>query len=257
MTPLEHQAITFALEQAVHKVQRSGLPPTLVDVIDALRHPDARYRDLVGDDGRSVAAALSRCVRGDLEGMFDGQSTVKLAAEAPMTVINTQPLESSPQEAKRITAACTSSWVEALVTNRDSGKRWLIYEESWDLMSDIGSLERMVSQEKLAREYGIANMYIFHKSDDLKFSGDQGTRASALAESLFSDAEIRVSYRQQVDQREAAQKRFGLTHAEMNRISKLPKGVGLWKVGQRSYEVRNIWTPAETPIFSTDQQMVD
>lgn len=252
LEPEEHTAIVRALDSTVE----SGRPVTLPTVVHFLRHPDEDVSREVGSHGERIYHALSRCLDGDLAGMFDGESTERFDEKLPIMVIDTRALKGASQEARKITNACTAAWVEAAVTNRDSGQRILVYEEGWDSMSDPYSLARMVEQWKLARDYGIANLLILHKIADTDMAGDAGSATHAMARSLLTDAEIRIAYRQKPDALPATQEALGLTDSETARIRRLPKGQGLWKIADKySYVVNNVITEAEKPIFDTDSRM--
>ncbi|MDD0856640.1 hypothetical protein NHF46_00260 [Arthrobacter alpinus] len=49
---------------------------------------------------------------------------------------------------------------------------------------------------------------------------------------------------------------LGLTEAECEHVENLPKGVGLWKVGNRSFIVANEVTTDELAVFGTDERML-
>ncbi|MDN5654906.1 MAG: conjugal transfer protein TraC, partial [Kocuria sp.] len=59
-----------------------------------------------------------------------------------------------------------------MVSNSDSGKRIVVYEEGWDSVTNRADLERMVENWKLARDYGIFNVLLMHKVTDLDMAGD-------------------------------------------------------------------------------------
>lgn len=75
--------------------------------------------------------------------------------------------------------------------------------------------------------------------------------SSALAQGLLTDAEIRVVYRQEADVLEATKEALGLTNREIDEVSSLPKGMGLWKLGKRPFLVSNILTQQELEVFET------
>lgn len=253
--PEEDTALTFALDLAVADAAYRGHTVTIGHVVQLLKNPGQEAYAEVGDAGRRLYHALRRMLTGDLAGMFDGESTESFDATLPMMVIDTSALKSASAEARKITNACTAAWVEAAVTNPDNGQRILIYEEGWDSMSDPYSLARMVEQWKLARDYGICNLLIMHKVADTDMAGDAGSQTQAMARSLLTDAEIAIIYRQKPDALDATEKAFGLTDTERNEVRKLPKGHGLWKVGDKSFIVQNIMTEAEAPVFNTDSRM--
>lgn len=252
LEPEEHTALVRSVDAAV----AGDGPVTLPEVVHHLRNPTPAVAAEVGENGQRLYHALSRCLDGDLAGMFDGESTERFDSELPIMVIDTRALKGASVQARKITNACTAAWVEAAVTSPDAGQRILVYEEGWDSMSDPYSLARMVEQWKLAREYGIANLLIMHKVADSDMAGDAGSQTQAMAKSLLTDAEIRIVYRQKPDALAATQEAFGLTDAETKKVRSLPKGHGLWKIADKfSYIVNNIMTEAEIPVFNTDERM--
>lgn len=252
LEPEEHTALAQALDATV----ASDKPVTLPTISYFLRNPVTETGREVLDQAKTMDHALSRCLTGDLAGMFDGESTEKFDAAKPIMVIDTKALKGASPEARKITNACTGAWVEAAVTNPDSGRRIIVYEEGWDSITDVYSLGRMVEQWKLARDYGITNLLILHKIADTEMAGDKGSAMHAMAQSLLTDAEIRIAYRQKPDALKATKEALGLTDSEIARIRRLPKGQGLWKIADKfSFVVKNVITPVEQPIFDTDSKM--
>lgn len=230
--------------------------PTIPDVIRELYAPPADIEDVTGGAGRKVANQLRQLVDGDLGGLFDGRSTVTMDESLPMIVFNTRPLRNLPVEARKIASQCVSSWAESVFTNRDSGQRICVYEEGWETMDDESALERMVAQQKLARDYGLFNILILHKLKDLYRAGDVGSRARELAESLLADTDIRVIHRQKSDQLRATMELLKLTGSEVEEVSRAPKGHALWKVGSLEGRiVRTVRTDLEGQLFDTDHAM--
>ena len=253
----EHTAIDAALTCAVH---RTGLSPTVPDVITALADPDpeAAAADGVSSaqratDGRDLAHGLRRLVKGDLAGLFDGPSTVVLDDQAPMVVLDLSRL-GSHDDALAIAMTCTSAWLEGSLA-ASQGQRWIIYDEAWRLLHSLPLLRRMQAQWKLSRAHGIANLLILHRLSDLDAVGAAGSEARALAEGLLADCSTRVIYRQETDQLTAASAALGLTSTERDLLPALPRGTGLWKIPNRSYVVHHRLHPEEATVFDTDAAM--
>lgn len=236
--------------------ESAAAAPTIPDVITALRHPSAETEEFTAGAGRGVANTLTELVEGDLKGLFDGRSTLLFDESLPMLVFNTRPLRSLSPQARKIASHCVSSWAESVFTNRDAGQRVAVYEEGWENLDDVASLERMVAQWKLARDYGLFNILILHKLSDLNRAGDEGTRARVLAESLLADTDTRVVHRQKSDQLKATGELLKLTTSEREEISRAPKGHALWKVGElEGRMVKTVRTKLEGELFDTDHAM--
>ncbi|MFC4372457.1 conjugal transfer protein TraC, partial [Citricoccus nitrophenolicus] len=199
---------------------------------------------------------LHRMTSGDLAGMFDGETTAHFAADAPATSIDTSALQGASPEAARVVNACSGAWTEAMVTTSDGGQRIVVYEEGWDNISSEADLQRMVESWKLARAYGIFNVLILHKVSDLNMAGDVGSRMAAMAKSLLADADVKVIYRQDRSTLKLTADELDLSDRERSLLKHLGKGVGLWRLGGSSFEVKNDLTRVELSLFNTDERLV-
>ncbi|MCC9053508.1 ATP-binding protein [Microbacterium sp. F2E] len=251
LSPLEHTAIDLALRDAV----RSAPVPILPMVVDRILSPnpaddpDGR----LAEDGRLAGHALRRLVAGDLQGLFDGPSTVRFDPSLPMVSLDlSRVAENSTLISVLMT--CSSAWMESALSDPDGGQRWVIYDEAWRLMQYPALLRRMDAQWRLARHFGIANMLIFHKLTDLDNVGDQGSAMRALASSLLANAETRIIYRQEPDQLGATATALGLTGTEQKLLPGLGTGQGLWRIKERSFICQHQLHPAEYSLFDTSQR---
>lgn len=251
MLPVEHTALFRALDASSKRLET----PTITSIIYDLRNPSEDVKRELGDHHSDLIHALGRMCEGDLAGMFDQESTVAFDPDSPMVVIDTSALQGASPDARKIANLCTSAWIEAAITNPDLGQWLVVYEEGWDTMSDPALLARMVTQWKIAREYGLVNLLIMHKIADLDMAGDEGSATRAMAKSLLADAEIRIVYRQEFGSLPETVRALGLTDAEAEQVKELPRGVGLWKVGGRAFVVRNLVTKAEASVFDTSSRM--
>jgi hypothetical protein len=248
LTPLEHTAVDLALDRTV----RGADVPVLPMVVDRLLAPD-RDDDHDGrltEDGRVVGHALRRLVAGDLAGLFDGPSTVSFDPSLPMISLD---LSRVTENATLISVlmTCASAWMESALMDPAGGQRWVVYDEAWRLMSHPALLRRMDAHWRLGRQYGIANILIFHKLSDLDNVGDQGSAMRALASSLLANAETRIVYRQESDQLGPTSAALGLTGTEQSLIPTLGTGQGLWRIKHRSFVVQHQMHPAELNLFET------
>ncbi|MTV25160.1 ATP-binding protein [Nitriliruptoraceae bacterium ZYF776] len=253
LTPTEHTAIDLALQAAVADAD----VPVLPMVVDRILEPDpAADRDgRLVEDGRTVGHALRRLVAGDLAGLFDGPSTVRFDPTLPMLSLD---LSRVAENATLISVlmTCASAWMESALLDPAGGRRWVVYDEAWRLMSHPALLRRMDAQWRLARHYGIANLLIFHKLSDLDTVGDRGSAMHALASSLLANAETRIIYRQETDQLGATGQTLGLTGTEQRLLPGLGTGQGLWKITDRSFVVQHQLHPDELTMFDTTARMV-
>ncbi|MGO1665237.1 ATP-binding protein [Micrococcaceae sp. AOP34-BR2-30] len=253
LTPLEHTAIDVALTAVV----AGNDVPILPMVVDLILTPDPADNEdgRLAEDGRMVGHALRRLVAGDLQGLFDGPSTVQFDPSLPMISLDlSRVAENSTLISVLMT--CSSAWMESALMDPNGGQRWVIYDEAWRLMSHPALLKRMDAQWRLARHYGIANMLIFHKLTDLDNVGDHGSAMRALASSLLANAETRIIYRQESDQLGVTAQTLGLTGTEQKLLPGLGTGQGLWRIKDRSFVIQHQLHPAELDAFDTTTRMI-
>ena len=252
LSPLEHTAIDVALTAAVH----AHTVPVLPHIVDRMLAPagSGREQRQTVEDGRHAGHALRRLVAGDLQGLFDGPSTVRFDPSLPMVSLDlSRVAENSALVSVLMT--CSSAWMESALLDPAGGQRWVVYDEAWRLMSHPALLRRMDAQWRLARHYGIANMLIFHKLTDLDTVGAAGSAERALAGSLLANAETRIIYRQESDQLGATGRTLGLTSTEQSLLPGLGVGQGLWRIRESSYVVQHQLHPDEAALFDTTARM--
>jgi type IV secretory pathway VirB4 component len=251
LTPLEHTAVDAALTATV----RENTVPILPHVVDRLFTPNPTGDDgRLAEDGRLVAHALRRLVAGDLQGLFDGPSTVAFDPTLPMISLDLSRVAENTALLS-VLMTCASAWMESALLDPAGGQRWMVYDEAWRLMSHPALLRRMDAQWRLARHFGLANMLIFHKLSDLDTVGDLGSANRALATSLLANAETRVIYRQESDQLGITAQTLGLTGTEQKLLPTLSTGQGLWRIKDRSFVVQHQMHPGELSLFDTTTRM--
>jgi hypothetical protein len=102
-------------------------------------------------DGRELAHALRRLVRGELPGMVDGPSTTVLDPAAAMVVLDLSGLGSN-DDALACAMTCASAWLEAALghgISATSGQRRIVYDEAWRLMRSLPLVRRTQARWKL------------------------------------------------------------------------------------------------------------
>ena len=254
MTPVESTALLAALDEAV----RTNSVPTLPQVVTAIFDPPG---DVIGssraqllEDGREVGHALSRLVGGDLGGLFDGPSTVRFDPSLPMVSLDLSRIQGSDAKIGLV-MACASSWMEAALADPSGGQRWVVYDEAWRVLKQPALLARMQSQFKLSRALGIANLMVIHRLSDLDSVGEANSQARNLALGLLADCSTKILYAQESGEDQRTGAALGLSSTEIDQLSGLTRGEGLWRIGERSFVVRHICTPGELALFDTNQRM--
>jgi len=257
LAPRERAAVDIAL---AHAESRTGGHPLIPHVVDALLRPDARMASQIAtdvaslaEDGREVALELRRLVSGDLRGMFDGPTSPGLAVDAPLVVLDLSAVYGS--SALGILMACATAWVQAALDRAGPKRRILVVDEAWAVLSNVGVARWLQACWKLSRAFGVSNMAILHRVSDLRAVGPVGSQQAQLAEGLLSDSETRVVYAQSAADAESSQTALGLTGTEADLLPRLRRGVGLWKVGGRSFLVEHRLSGYEKQLVDTDERM--
>ncbi len=253
--PVEHTALDTALTAAV----RDRATPTLPDVVTRLLDPTgddaASTVSQLREDGRAAAHALRRLVHGDLAGLVDGPSTVRVDPDRPLVSLDLSRITGSDTMLSLI-MTCASTWMEAALLDPGSGQRWIVYDEAWRILRQAALLRRMQAQWKLSRAYGIANLMIIHRLSDLDAVGDASSEARALATGLLADCSTRIVYRQETDQLGSTAALLGLTGTEKAVLTDLTTGEGLWRIAGRAFRVQHQMTETELSAFDTTARMI-
>jgi len=225
-----------------------------------LLHPNEEAANKVGSTSteiahsvRDVALELRRMCHGDLKGMFDGHTNIKVDWDGPLVVIDLSAVFSS--SALGLLMTCATAWMQSAIIRPNAGRRFIVVDEAWAVLSNVGVARWLQQTYKLSRAFGISNVAVMHRVSDLAASGAEGSEAYALARGLLSDTETRVIYGQPHSEVELAKEMLGLGDSEADLLPQLGRGNALWKVGQRSFLVEHILGEREKSIVDTDARM--
>lgn len=263
LRPRERAAADLALVQA----SASRGVPTLPHVVDALLDPAPEAaatirtdRTTLLEDGRDVALELRRLVHGDLRGMFDAPTTPGLDLSGSLVVLDLSALYNSP--ALGVLMACTTAWLQATLARQatsaapaSSGHVFVVVDEAWAVLANLGVARWLQASWKLSRAYGIANVAVLHRLSDLRAVGAAGSEQVGLATGLLADSETRVVYGQAPGEVGAACDLLSLSETEAELLPQLRRGVALWKVGRRSFLVQHVLAARERALVDTDGAM--
>ncbi len=265
LAPRERAALGAALTEATRTIDVPTVPMVvealLTPTTDAARSLRTEQRDLL-EDGRDVALELRRLVHGDLCGMFDGPTTPGLDLSAPLVVLDLSALYSSA--ALGVLMACATAWLQAALARTAAsggaapsgrGRFFLVVDEAWAILSNLGVARWLQSSWKLSRAFGVSNVAVLHRVSDLRSVGASDSEQVALAQGLLSDSETRVVYAQSPGELEAAAELLSLSETETDLLPQLRRGIALWKVGQRSFLVQHRLSATERSIVDTDAAM--
>ena len=269
LAPRERAALGVALDDTV----TASTNPTVPQVVEALLAPSAEAaralrterRELL-EDGRDVALELRRLVNGDLCGMFDGPTTPGLDLSAPLVVLDLSALYTSA--ALGVLMACATAWLQAALARtagagaaaasgsaNPAGQFFLVVDEAWAILSNLGVARWLQSSWKLSRAFGVSNVAVLHRVSDLRSVGASDSEQVALAQGLLSDSETRVVYAQSPGELDSASELLSLSDTEADLLPQLRRGIALWKVGQRSFLVQHRLSALERHIVDTDAAM--
>jgi len=241
--------------------------PALVELLfsppDHVAKELATSRHKLAKEIRTVALALRRLCNGDLRGMFDGPTTPGLRLDGKAVIVDLSGCSDST--VLGLVMTCVSAWQQAMITKlhadaerlgRPPAKVINVFDEAWRALAITGIGEWLQSAFKLSRE-GRQNIVVMHRLSDLTAAGSAGSRERELAEGLLHDASTRVIYRQVRDNVPRTSEALGLSSVEADLLPDLDDGVGLWKVGSRSFLVQHRYSSLEAPIVDTDGAMLD
>lgn len=259
LKPEERTACDLAI-QDFHYDYGDAAIPTIPDIVEWLLNPqeDAARRvstttEQIAASVREVALELRRMCHGDLKGMFDGHTNISVDWDGPLVVIDLSAVFSS--SALGLLMTCATAWMQSAIARPNAGRRFIVVDEAWAVLSNVGVARWLQQSYKLSRTYGISNVAIMHRVSDLKASGATGSEAHSLAMGLLSDTETRVVYGQPHSEVELAREMLGLNGSEAELLPQLSRGQALWKVGTRSFLVEHILGQREKLIVDTDARM--
>jgi hypothetical protein len=261
LLPRERAALGAALHSASVQVEVATVPLVVEALLAPTAHAAAELRTerhTLLEDGRDVALELRRLVHGDLCGMFDGPTTPGLDLSAPLVVLDLSALYTSA--ALGVLMACATAWLQAALARTaagpaEHGQVFLVVDEAWAILSNLGVARWLQSSWKLSRAFGVANVAVLHRVSDLRSVGASDSEQVALAQGLLADSETRVVYAQAPSELAAASSLLSLSSTEAELLPQLRRGVALWKVGQRSFLVQHRLSALERRMVDTDRAM--
>jgi hypothetical protein len=230
----------------------TGDPSLWQHRLDQLAYPV----DTFVTDSRRVRLALERLISGALGGVFDGpvESNARLDFTQPGAILDLRTIRASDQMTA-MAMTCAQSWLETELSAPDAPPRVCFYDEFALIARHLPLIRRMREQLKLARALGIANVLAFHRFSDLAASGSADSEQVRIARGLIEDSGVRVSYRQATGSLDQAREFLGTSDVETDLMRYLRQGVGLWKVGNRSFVVKHQLSRVETAMVHTDSRM--
>jgi len=276
LSPPEHLALEVGLDDATahHPV------PTLAAVVERVLHPVRHVARSMGvsaetleTEGRDVGLELRRLIRGDLAGMFDGETSPSLwrkgggaggaggagpsgpsPGDRPPAALVVDLSEVYHSEALPALMVCAAAWLHAMTGNAGV-QTLLVVDEAWAVLSDVAVGRFLRSSWKLARSKGVANVAVCHRASDLSASGATGSEEARLAEGLLADSETVVCYAQPASELVPLAGLLGCSVRDIEFLPRLGRGVALWRVAGQSYLVENLLGRHELAMVDTDGRL--
>jgi hypothetical protein len=131
----------------------------------------------------------------------------------------------------------------------------VVVDEAWAVLADLAIARWIRASAKLSRAHGVATVVVVHRLSDLLAAGDQSSEQVRLARGLLADVETRVVYGQPPSEVGTARDLLGLSDTEADLLPRLPRGVALWKIGNRSLLVEHRLGAGERRLVDTDSRM--
>ncbi|NNN21042.1 MAG: DUF87 domain-containing protein, partial [Acidimicrobiales bacterium] len=182
LRPIERAGMDISLSIAKAKAKDANLHhATLPMVLNELLDPNESFSSsLFIDQGelkkeiKEIALELRRMVSGDLRGMFDGPTSRGVTPKAKCVVIDLSNLYSS--HSLSAVMACATSWLQSEMIERErDGGLFMVIDEAWAVLEDIGVSKWLQKSFKLARSYGVSNIAVMHRFSDLLSGGESGS----------------------------------------------------------------------------------
>ena len=219
--------------------------PCLPAVVEALLSPTAAMaQDLrtsktaLALSCREAALELRRLVAGDLAGMLDAPSTVRLDPAGPGVVIDLSACYRSPAALGPVMVAAGTWLTETLA--RPGRRRVLVLDETWQVLGDPGVGRWLRSTMKLARALGVAVALLTHTLSDFESVGTAGSEAARLSSALVADTATRALLAQPDPAVGRTAEILDLGPPEAALLPRLARGRALWRVGPAAALVHHL-----------------
>lgn len=263
LTAPEFTAIDLALDVVTRQITGASTDrqaiPLLPHVLEAMTDPtdeDCRALPMTAtelrDASRDATLTLRRLTHGALGGLFDGPTTSPLDFDKPIAVLNLERVQGS-DEMIALIMTCAQAWMEAALMRQDGVQRYVVYDECWRLMRFAGLVRRLSAQQKLARQWGVANALVAHRISDLLSASPDSVE---IAKGLLAETAIRILYKQASDQIEGTQEALDLTDVAADLLPRLDPGFALWLIGSRAFYVEHVVGEMEIPIVLNGSKML-
>jgi hypothetical protein len=271
LTPAERAGLDAAVELVTAAAVGENREPTVPELVKLLLAPTAGLTDRVAGESdaevrkelRELGLALKQLVDGPMSGMFDGPTTAALNWNAPAVRLDLSQVRENlalgvlmvawmaflRQAHETRAEECKRLGIPVPKTERDN-------DEAWRPAAIPGIAETWVSEYKLSRSTGTANLLAFHKLSDISAGVADGTAAAKLLDGLFEDTGTIVMFKHKTP--EAAHEtasRLGHGSTVEQTLMSLRQDQALWQIGPRLWHVHHETTAYERSVTYTDAAM--
>lgn len=258
LTPIEDATIGWTIDTITTNWTDK---PTLHDVAHLLATPtteminrSAINAEQLINETRNARYAINKLLERDLAGMFDGQSTEHINWNGRGIVIDTSAVNNTTAQPLVMIAA--TAWLQQLFTIPESDtipRRYQVLEEIWSLLANPHVARYYQAAQKLSRTYGIANIAVAHRIEDLKAQADDGTTTAKIGAGIIADTQTQILFHLPPPQAAEAQKLLGLSNGATKQLTTLRRGEALWKIGDHLTHTYHLRSKVEEAICDTDR----
>jgi hypothetical protein len=165
------------------------------------------------------------------------------------------PLRVTNTKEQPLVMIAATGWLQQLLATPESDtvpRRHQVLEEIWALLGNPHVARYYQACQKLSRTYGVANIAVAHRLEDLTAQTDNGTAAAKIGAGLIADTQTAVLFGQPPAQAREAGEVFGLSSGATSRLATLGRGEALWKVGDTIAAIGHVLSRNERHLSDTD-----
>ncbi len=257
VSPIE----SFVLDECLSEIERRRQELDLFDIYDALmetRDLESRRFGAFAPEASHVAGQMAlelrRYLFGDLQGVIDGPKGDSSQGLSLDGFLHVDLFSALRPESMRVGVPVFLALLSKQLVH--SSDRYLIaLDEAWLALASPGCIGFFRSYWKLSRGYGISNIAVVHRSEDLAATGEMGSVNERVANGLVSDSQTFVVFHLDPISARNLGDLLKLSSTEVALIGTLPRGRCLWKVADSTFLVDVMLTNSEETLFNTDQRM--
>lgn len=253
LRPAEQAALGVSLGQA-SSLGVTTVVEGLLDPTESMSRELRIGREELRGECRELALSLRRVVAGDMAGIFGEGVTTTLEDAAAGVVVDLSSIYRNEALLPPVMVAA-GAWIARHLA--DSSRRHvLVIDEAWSVLSNPGIGRWLRSTMKLARALGACVVLVTHSLSDFEAVGEVGSEEARISRSLLSDISTTVLLAQPEAALSEVGSALGLSETELEVVSRLRRGQGLWRIGAFHSRVVSHAIPGGLEaLFDTDAAM--